>query len=118
MSNKQRYDAMMVTEFEGREGKKSFWTKIGAGFTNKDGSIGVQLDAIPVNGKIILQVPLSKEEKEEKFGKRDRDRDDDRGGRKGGGFGRGGRGGGEAPNYPAAFDDHDEKGGGGFADEQ
>lgn len=63
-----RYDAMMVMEYESHGEKKSRWTKIGAGFVNRDGSIGIQLDAYPTTGKIILQVPLTKEEREAKFG--------------------------------------------------
>lgn len=64
-----RWEAMMVRQYQDREGKtRGHWTKIGAAFTNKDGSIGVQLDAIPVDGKIVLQVALSKAEREAKFG--------------------------------------------------
>jgi hypothetical protein len=70
----QRYDAMMVVEYEAHGEKKSRWTKIGAGFVNRDGSIGVQLDAIPVGGKIILQIPMTKEEKDAKFGPRNEPR--------------------------------------------
>jgi hypothetical protein len=33
---------------------KSFWTRVGVGFVNQDGSITLRLDAIPVNG--MLQV--------------------------------------------------------------
>ena len=34
---------------------KSYWTKIGVGFTNRDGSINLKLDAIPVNGSIQVR---------------------------------------------------------------
>ena len=33
----------MITE----NGDKSYWTRIGAAFTNRDGSLAVQLDALP-----------------------------------------------------------------------
>jgi hypothetical protein len=33
---------------------KSFWVRVGVGFTNRDGSLNLRLDAIPVNG--LLQV--------------------------------------------------------------
>jgi hypothetical protein len=33
---------------------KSAWVKIGAAFTNRDGSFTIRLDALPVNG--VLQV--------------------------------------------------------------
>jgi hypothetical protein len=34
---------------------KSFWTRIGVGFVNKDGSIQLKLDAIPTNGTIQVR---------------------------------------------------------------
>lgn len=65
----KRYDAMMVEEYTNAQGEgKSKWTKVGAAFTNRDGSIGVQLMAFPINGKVVLQVPLTAEEREAKFG--------------------------------------------------
>jgi hypothetical protein len=33
---------------------KSIWVRVGTGFTNRDGSLNLRLDAIPVNG--MLQV--------------------------------------------------------------
>lgn len=61
-----RYDAMMVREYTDNQGQaRSAWTKIGSGFVNKDGSIGVALDAIPLDWtkcKIILQVPKTEAE--------------------------------------------------------
>jgi len=70
--SKNRWDAMMVEEYVDGQGQgRSKWTKIGAAFENKDGSIGIQVNAFPINGKMILQVPLSKEEREAKFGKKE-----------------------------------------------
>lgn len=37
-----------------REGARSVWTRIGSAWTNKDGSITVRLDALPVSG--VLQI--------------------------------------------------------------
>lgn len=87
----QRWDAMMVREYTDRTGEvKSHWTKIGAAFENKNGSIGVQLDALPVDGKVILQIPLSREERAARYG----------GQQSGGGGGnRGQRGGGQQQRY-------------------
>jgi hypothetical protein len=34
---------------------KSFWVRIGAGFTNRDGSMNLHLDALPVNGKLQVR---------------------------------------------------------------
>jgi hypothetical protein len=37
------------------EGKKSFWHKIGAAFTNKDGSLTVRLDSLPMDGTLQIR---------------------------------------------------------------
>jgi hypothetical protein len=37
------------------DGGKSYWTKIGAAFTNRDGSLNAYLDALPLNGKIQIR---------------------------------------------------------------
>lgn len=34
---------------------KSFWIRIGAAFTNRDGSETVLLDALPTNGKLQIR---------------------------------------------------------------
>lgn len=34
---------------------KSFWTKIGIAFENEDGSLTLQLAAIPVTGKMVVR---------------------------------------------------------------
>ncbi len=36
-----------------RDNGKAFWTKIGVGFVNTDGSINLKLDALPVGGNQI-----------------------------------------------------------------
>jgi hypothetical protein len=36
-------------------GGKSFWVRIGVGFTNRDSSLNLRLDAIPVNGTIQVR---------------------------------------------------------------
>jgi hypothetical protein len=40
---------------ESKDGAKSFWPKIGVAFTNRDGSIAILLDALPL-GTNRLQV--------------------------------------------------------------
>ena len=44
-------------------GEKSYWTKIGAAFTNKDGSITIQLDALPVSGRLQVRENGDREER-------------------------------------------------------
>jgi hypothetical protein len=34
---------------------KSFWVRVGVGFTNRDGSLNLRLDAIPVNGTLQVR---------------------------------------------------------------
>jgi hypothetical protein len=34
---------------------KSYWTRIGIGFVNRDGSLNLKLDAIPVNGTMQVR---------------------------------------------------------------
>lgn len=36
-------------------GERSFWTRIGAAFQNRDGSITVRLDAMPINGTLQIR---------------------------------------------------------------
>jgi hypothetical protein len=42
-----------IVEKQGAE--KPFWTKIGACFSNRDGSLNVLLDALPVNGRLHIR---------------------------------------------------------------
>ena len=34
---------------------KSFWTRVGVGFVNRDGSLTLRLDAIPINGNLQVR---------------------------------------------------------------
>jgi hypothetical protein len=34
---------------------KSYWTRVGVGFVNSDGSMNLRLDAIPVNGSLQIR---------------------------------------------------------------
>lgn len=73
MSN--RWEVVAVQEYTDQHGeKKTRWPRVGVGFTNQNGSINVILEMIPVpvDGQIRLQlqVPLSPEEREAKFGQR------------------------------------------------
>lgn len=36
---------------------KSFWTKVGVAFENRDGSFSIELAAIPVNGRLQMRDP-------------------------------------------------------------
>ena len=45
-----------------REGTRSFWLRVGAAWTNRDGSVTLRLDALPVNG--VLQIRDADERRE------------------------------------------------------
>ena len=41
---------------------KSFWTKIGVAFKNRDGSWSLELQAIPVSGRLQMRPPKKMED--------------------------------------------------------
>lgn len=41
---------------------KSYWTKVGAAWSNKDGGFTLQIDCIPLDGRIVCQPPKEKDE--------------------------------------------------------
>jgi len=47
--------AYTITE----RGERTYWTRIGVAFTNRDGSITVRLDAVPVSGTLCLRAAKS-----------------------------------------------------------
>jgi hypothetical protein len=38
------------------ETNRPFWARIGSGWTNRDGSLNLTLDALPIDGKITLRL--------------------------------------------------------------
>lgn len=62
MANSQQptYQAYTVVK---REGQDDYWLNIGAAFMHQDGDgFNVVLQALPVNGKIVLRLPKSQPE--------------------------------------------------------
>ena len=39
---------------------KAFWQRVGSAWSNKDGSLNISLNALPVNGKLHVRVPNEK----------------------------------------------------------
>ena len=37
------------------EDKKAFWARIGSAWTNRDGSFTIRLDALPLDGEIVVR---------------------------------------------------------------
>lgn len=48
-------DVFAISEKELGSTGKERWTKIGIGFVNRDNSINVVLDAIPLNGRLQIR---------------------------------------------------------------
>lgn len=42
----------------------NYWTKVGAAFVNRDNSITVVLDALPLNGEIVLREPKERDQQQ------------------------------------------------------
>jgi len=42
--------------------EKSFWARVGSAWINRDQSINIQLDALPVNGKLHVREPSERPE--------------------------------------------------------
>ncbi len=65
MRSHNRLDVMGITNYEDRQGEtRSWWTKIGSAFWNKDGSLNVKLDYIPTSPKQTIQIRPPREKKE------------------------------------------------------
>lgn len=46
-------------------GDKAFWTKVGAAWSHRDRKgLSLQLEVVPINGRIVLRTPLDEESKE------------------------------------------------------
>ena len=43
------------------QGEDHYWVKIGRAFVNKDGSLNVYLDALPLTGQLHIRDPKPKE---------------------------------------------------------
>lgn len=62
---KSNYKQLWMVEDGGTDerGKnRSFWTKIGVAFENRDGSWSLELAAIPVSGRVQMRDPKVRED--------------------------------------------------------
>lgn len=59
--------AYTVTERGKGSKKQAFWNRIGAAFPFKEGKVGftIQLNSVPLDGKIVLLPPKEEREEEE-----------------------------------------------------
>lgn len=44
-----------------KRGERTFWTKIGVAFENRDGSLNVKLDSLPINGEMCIRDYIPRE---------------------------------------------------------
>lgn len=56
------YDVYSVIEAAG-DGQRDYWQRLGSAWRNRDGSINVQLNALPVNARLQLREPRDDEER-------------------------------------------------------
>ena len=64
----ERYDVLVVENFQSQGEDRSSWTRVGVAFPHDDGKgFQVQLKALPVDGKLVirLHVPKTKDESAE-----------------------------------------------------
>ena len=57
----ERLDAMCPVERGEGDAKKTYWSKCGSAWVKEDGKITVQLDTLPVNGRLVLMQPKPKD---------------------------------------------------------
>jgi hypothetical protein len=67
MENKSMKIVYTVSERD----NKSYWTRIGVAFTNRDGSINMKLDAVPLVGTLQLRDPEPRDDSRGRSGAND-----------------------------------------------
>lgn len=53
--SKERGIKLAYTIVERNKDGRKFWVRVGAAFVNRDGSLSVKLDAMPVNGQLHIR---------------------------------------------------------------
>lgn len=53
---------------ERKKDGKRFWLRIGHGVENKDGSLDIYLDAMPINGRLVVRDPIDRSREEDDQG--------------------------------------------------
>lgn len=66
MADKPELRAFTVNQYGSGQNRSTRWTEIGAAWRTQKGHLRIQLEAVPVNGQIILLPP--KEDGEEPAG--------------------------------------------------
>ncbi len=53
------------------EGQKAFWCRVGSAFVNKDGSLSILLDALPLDGKLVVREEVPRDADDARRPRRD-----------------------------------------------
>jgi hypothetical protein len=62
-SNGSKAPSHIAYQVRDREGRKGFWTRIGSAWAHNDGKgFNVQLDVVPLDGRITLRVASEKKD--------------------------------------------------------
>jgi hypothetical protein len=60
-SNSSKAPTHIAYQVRNVEGQSGFWTRIGAAWAHADGQgFSIQIDAVPLDGRIALRVPSEK----------------------------------------------------------
>ncbi|MBC7173035.1 MAG: hypothetical protein H5U40_11425 [Polyangiaceae bacterium] len=55
MNSSKRPPMAVYTIIDRRDSGRKHWVRIGAAFENRDGSLNIQLDALPLNGSVHVR---------------------------------------------------------------
>ena len=58
--NRRRKPSLLAYQVRETGNGESFWTRIGAAWSNKDGGFSLQLDAVPLDGRVVCMPPKEK----------------------------------------------------------
>ncbi|MCH8072315.1 MAG: hypothetical protein IIA09_10230 [Proteobacteria bacterium] len=58
----QKPDYTVYTIIEKNGDGEDYWQRLGSAWTNKDGSINLSLNALPLNGKLHIREPKTDKE--------------------------------------------------------
>lgn len=62
-SSRSKAPSHTAYQVRDRDGKKGIWTRIGTAWPHSDGKgFNIQVDAVPLNGRITLRVPSEKKD--------------------------------------------------------
>ena len=62
----QKPDYAVYTIIENTGNGEDYWQRVGSAWTNKDGSINLSLNALPLNGKLHIREPKAEEDSDTK----------------------------------------------------